>query len=82
MAVTPQEVLVQGVTALDFDIGVEGLFTHLNTQLGIILATAELLEAKSSDPAARERAGHVVASALSAMAITRGLQVHSDDRSF
>ena len=43
------------------------LFHRLNNQLGIILAHAELLEAKSADQANRARAAQVVASVLDAM---------------
>jgi hypothetical protein len=43
------------------------LFHRLNNQLGIILAHAELLEAKSPDDMNRARASQVVASALEAM---------------
>ena len=43
------------------------LFHRLNNQLGIILANAELLEAKATDGAHRARAAQVVAGALEAM---------------
>jgi hypothetical protein len=43
------------------------LFHRLNNQLGIILAHAELLEAKATDDMNRARAAQVVASALQAM---------------
>jgi hypothetical protein len=43
------------------------LFHRLNNQLGIILAHAELLEAKSPDNVQRARASQVVASVLEAM---------------
>ena len=43
------------------------LFHRLNNQLGIILAHAELLEAKSGDEMNRSRAAQVVAGALDAM---------------
>ena len=43
------------------------LFHRLNNQLGIILAHAELLEAKATDALNRARAAQVVASALEAM---------------
>ena len=43
------------------------LFHRLNNQLGIILAHAELLEAKATDDMNRARAGQVVSSALEAM---------------
>ena len=44
------------------------LFHRLNNQLGIILAHAELLEAKAPDDSNRARAAQVVASTLDAMA--------------
>ena len=43
------------------------LFHRLNNQLGIILAHAELLEARASDDMNRSRAGQVVSSTLEAM---------------
>lgn len=43
------------------------LFHRLNNQLGIILAHAELLEARASDDTNRSRAGQVVTSTLEAM---------------
>ena len=43
------------------------LFHRLNNQLGIILAHAELLEAKSPDDMNRARAAQVVSSTLDAM---------------
>lgn len=43
------------------------LFHRLNNQLGIILAHAELLEAKATDDMNRARASQVVSSALEAM---------------
>jgi two-component sensor histidine kinase len=50
------------------------LFHRLNNQLGIVLANAELLESKATDPAARARAAQIVASALDAMATARELR--------
>ncbi|HUF24969.1 MAG TPA: hypothetical protein VMN81_12630 [Vicinamibacterales bacterium] len=44
------------------------LFHQLNNQLGIVLANAELLEARAADDATRSRAAQVVSSALDAMA--------------
>lgn len=43
------------------------LFHRLNNQLGIILAHAELLEAKAPDDMNRARAAQVVAGTLDAM---------------
>ena len=53
------------------------LFHRLNNQLGIILANAELLEAKSADEMARARAAQVVASVLDAMTTARELRQRS-----
>jgi hypothetical protein len=50
------------------------LFHRLNNQLGIILAHAELLEAKAPDDAARARATQVVTSVLDAMGTTREIR--------
>jgi hypothetical protein len=51
-----------------------GLFHRLNNQLGIILANAELLEARSVDEASRARASQVVSSAIEAMTAARELR--------
>lgn len=53
------------------------LFHRLNNQLGIILANAELLEAKSSDDMGRARAAQVVASVLDAMATARQIRLQT-----
>ncbi len=53
------------------------LFHRLNNQLGIILANAELLEAKSADEATRARASQVVTSALEAMATAREVRLRT-----
>lgn len=50
------------------------LFHRLNNQLGIILAHAELLEAKAPDDALRARAAQVVASALDAMTTAKEIR--------
>ena len=57
------------------------LFHKLNNQLGIILAHAELLEAKASDEANRARAAQVVASALDAMATANEIRQSTADKS-
>jgi len=53
------------------------LFHQLNNQLGIILANAELLEAKSSDEMGRARAAQVVASVLDAMTTAREIRLRT-----
>jgi hypothetical protein len=53
------------------------LFHRLNNQLGIILANAELLEAKAADESTRARASQVVSSVLDAMATAREIRTHS-----
>jgi hypothetical protein len=50
------------------------LFHQLNNQLGIILAHAELLEAKAADEMNRARAAQVVASALDAMGTAKEIR--------
>jgi hypothetical protein len=50
------------------------LFHRLNNQLGIILAHAELLEAKAADPLQRARAAQVVASTLEAMGTAKQIR--------
>ncbi len=55
------------------------LFHRLNNQLGIILANAELLEAKLAEDAARARASLVVTSALEAMSTAREIRTRVKD---
>jgi len=50
------------------------LFHRLNNQLGIILANAELIEAKAGDEVMRARASQVVTSVLEAIGTTQDLR--------
>ena len=50
------------------------LFHRLNNQLGIILAHAELLEAKVADDMNRARAAQVVSSVLEAMGTAKEIR--------
>jgi hypothetical protein len=50
------------------------LFHRLNNQLGIILAHAELLEAKAGDDMNRARAAQVVSGALEAMGTAKEIR--------
>ena len=55
--------------------GIVVLIHKLNNQLGIILANAELLEAKSGEDVARARASQLVASALEALTTAREIRL-------
>ena len=50
------------------------LIHRLNNQLGVILAHAELLEAKAPDEGQRARATQVVSAALQAMCLAREIR--------
>lgn len=54
------------------------LFHRLNNQLGVILANAELLEARAADPISKARAGQLVASALDALGTAREIRRQTD----
>lgn len=64
--------------ALDSAAGLPRLFHQLNNQLGIILAHAELLEAKAVDDVNRARAGQVVTSVLDALRTAREIRLRRD----
>jgi hypothetical protein len=50
------------------------LFHQLNNQLGIILANAELLENRLTDPAQQSRAGEIVSSVLDAINTAKSIR--------
>ena len=50
------------------------LFHRLNNQLGVILANAELLEARLTEDAQRARAGQVVSGTLEAISAIQDLR--------
>ncbi len=54
------------------------LFHQLNNQLGIVLAHAELLEAKAPDEVTRARLTQVVSSTLEAMNTVRRIRRQTD----
>ena len=56
----------------------QALFHRLNNQLGILLAHAELLEAKATDDAHRVRAAQVVSSTLAAMGTVREIRQRTE----
>ena len=51
------------------------LFHRLNNQLGIVLANAELLEARLADENSRARAGQIVAGVLDALSTAREIRL-------
>lgn len=53
------------------------LFHRLSNELGIILAHAELLEAKALDDTSRARASQVVSSTLNALSTVREIRERS-----
>jgi hypothetical protein len=57
------------------------LFHRLNNQLGIVLANAELLEARCTDQAMRSRAAQVVSGVIEAIGTAQALRtlVERDD---
>lgn len=57
-----------------------GVFHRLNNQLGIILANAELLEARLTEDALRARASQVVSGALEAISTIQDLRKHVGGR--
>jgi hypothetical protein len=64
----------EGVRAAEMDTDLRMLFHRLNNELGIILAHAELLEAKSGDDVSRTRAAQVVTSVLDAMGTAKEIR--------
>jgi hypothetical protein len=69
---TVEELLARG--PMDEAPDLRLLFHRLNNQLGIILAHAELLEAKAPDDMNRARAAQVVASVLEAMTTAKEIR--------
>jgi hypothetical protein len=63
---------------MDQPVDLRLLFHRLNNQLGIILANAELLEAKAGDEQSRARAAQLVSSALDAMGTAREIRRQAD----
>jgi hypothetical protein len=56
----------------------QALFHRLNNQLGVLLAQAELLEAKSADDASRLRATQMVSSTLAALGTVREIRERTE----
>jgi len=67
-----------GADPLQMNPDLRRLFHQLNNQLGIVLAHAELLEAKAIDDLNRARAAQVVTSVLDAMGTAREIRRRSE----
>jgi hypothetical protein len=69
----------QGTPDPSFEgVEIRTLFHRLNNQLGVVLAHAELLEAKASDPTQRKHSAQVVAATLHATSLARALRSRLD----
>jgi hypothetical protein len=64
-----------GAAPSESDLGL--LFHRLNNQLGIVLANAELLEARLADQPSRARAGQIVTGVLDALATAREIRLQT-----
>ena len=56
----------------------QALFHRLNNQLGVLLAQAELLEAKAADDGNRVRAAQMVSSTLAALGTVREIRQRTE----
>ena len=73
---TPAADLTPGSSSSESpDLGL--LFHRLNNQLGIILANAELLEAKLKDDISRARANQIISGVLDALGTAREIRLQS-----
>ena len=68
-----------GQSTMDESPELRRLFHRLNNQLGIILAHAELMEAKAADEVTRSRAAQVVTSVLDAMGTAKEIRLRVGD---
>ena len=57
------------------------LFHRLNNQLGIILAHAELIEAKAGDDMTRSRAAQVIGAVVDALTTAKEIRRRTDSSS-
>ena len=64
---------------MDESAEIRQLFHRLNNQLGIILAHAELMEAKAGDEINRARATQVVTSVLEAMGTAKEIRLYLEN---
>lgn len=70
----PQTPAVDAIQVASMETDIRALFHRLNNQLGIILAHAELQEARAIDDVGRARAAQVVSSVLDAMGTAKEIR--------
>ena len=66
----------QGAGDANAEDDLRALLHRLNNQLGVILAHAELIEAKAVDDVQRARAHQVVTAAIEAVGVAREIRTH------
>ena len=67
-----------GTAGSQAEVDLQALFHRLNNQLGILLAQAELLEAKAADDDNRVRAAQMVSSTLAALGTVREIRQRTE----
>jgi hypothetical protein len=72
----PQQ--ISGDADSQSSLDLQALFHRLNNQLGVLLAQAELLEAKAGDDANRARAAQMVSSTLAALGTVREIRQRTE----
>ena len=72
----PQKIFRDADSQSNLDL--QALFHRLNNQLGVLLAQAELLEAKAGDDANRARAAQMVSSTLAALGTVREIRQRTE----
>lgn len=77
----PYVASLPGAMHVDQPSELSALFHRLNNHLGIILANAELLEAKSANETTRSRAEQIVASVLEAMRAAKDIRSRTEGSS-
>jgi hypothetical protein len=60
------------------NLDLQALFHRLNNQLGVLLAQAELIEAKSADETSRVRAAQMVSGTLAALGTVREIRQRTE----
>ena len=73
-AVAPEQPATRPAPPVESSAELSQVFHRLNNQLGVILANAELLEARLTEDSQRARAGQVVSGTLEAISAIQDLR--------